>query len=61
MQSTIIAMLKECGPGFMSVDRTYALVDALGVSFFEKYLAGSSAYDRYLQPAWYGAQPDLRV
>ena len=54
-------MLKECGPGFMSVDRTYALVDALGVSFFEKYLAGSSAYDRYLQPAWYGAQPDLRV
>ena len=45
----------------MTIERTYALADTLAVSFFEKYLAGTNGYNKYLEPAWYRTQPDLKV
>ena len=45
----------------MSINRTYQLANTLTVAFLEKYLAGSHAYDHYLQPAWYQAQSDLNI
>ena len=50
-----------CGPTFMSVARTYHLINTLAVAFLERHLAGSTAYDPYLDPSWTHAQPDLKV